>query len=235
VIVIPAIDLRGGKCVRLVQGDPSQATEYDPDPVAVARRFEAGGARWLHVVDLDAALGSGSNRAVVSDICAAVAIPVQAGGGLRSQDAVEDMLAAGAERAVVGTAAALDPNLLARMVNACGERVVVAVDVLRGRAMLRGWVEEGPLAADLIRRLDAEGCSRYLVTSIDVDGTLAGPDLDLYALVLDLSHAPVLASGGVRSAQDLMALADLGVEGAVVGRALYDGTLTLAEAEGAGQ
>lgn len=228
-IVIPAIDLRGGRCVRLTRGDPALATEYDAGPVAVARRFEGAGAELLHVVDLDAAFGTGSNREAVAAVCAAVDIPVQAGGGLRTLQAVDEVLEAGTARAVLGTAAALDPRVVRAAVDRHGERIVVAVDVRGGRAMIRGWQEEGPLVEKLIPALDAAGCPRYLVTSIAADGTLEGPDLDLYLRVLSLTGRPVLASGGVRSAGDLAALAGLGVEGAVVGKALYEGTLSFSD------
>jgi phosphoribosylanthranilate isomerase len=228
-IVVPAIDLRSGGCVRLARGDPSQATDYGDNPLEVALRFEEAGARMLHVVDLDAAFGTGSNHQVVRSICAQASVPVQVGGGLRTPEAVAGILEAGAARAVLGTAAALDPGFVAEMVGRHRDRVVVAVDVRGGKAMVRGWQEQGPPVEDLIPALDHAGCPRYLVTSIAADGMLAGPDLRLYAQVRELTHAPVLASGGIRSAEDLRALATLGLEGAVVGKALYEGTLSLEE------
>ncbi|MGQ0671047.1 MAG: 1-(5-phosphoribosyl)-5-[(5-phosphoribosylamino)methylideneamino]imidazole-4-carboxamide isomerase [Actinomycetota bacterium] len=228
-IVIPAIDLRGGRCVRLLRGDPQAETEYDADPVAVARRFETEGARRLHVVDLNAALGNGSNRETVAAICRSVAIPVQVGGGLRTIEAVEDVLGEGAARAVIGTAAALDPGFVAEAADRFGDRLVVAVDVEGDRAMVRGWQEEGPPIDEAVPALEEAGAPRFLITSIAVDGTLEGPDLALYERVLALTDRPVIASGGVRSADDVRALRDLGAEGVVVGKALYEGTLELTE------
>lgn len=226
-IVVPAIDLRGGSCVRLERGDPARATEYREDPVEVALRFAEAGAELLHVVDLDAALGTGSNWQLVRSICRSAGVRCQVGGGLRAAEAMEDALGAGAARAVLGTAAALDPGFVRDIVARHGERIVVAVDVREDRAMVRGWQEEGPPLRELLPALDDAGAPRYLVTSIAVDGTLEGPDLALYERVRSLTDRPVLASGGVRTVDDLRALAALGMEGAVVGKALYQGTVPL--------
>jgi phosphoribosylformimino-5-aminoimidazole carboxamide ribotide isomerase len=233
VIVIPAIDLKEGRVVRLVRGDPAASKEYGEDPIAVARRFEQQGAQMLHVVDLDAALGSGSNRKAVEAVCAAVDIPVQVGGGLRTLEAVEEALGAGAARAVLGTMAVWSPPFVVEAVRRCGDRVVAAVDVRNDRAMARGWKEEGPPIDDLVPDLDQAGAPRFLVTSIAVDGTMEGPDLDLYRRVRSLSERPVIASGGVRSVEHVRSLAELDVEAVVVGRALYEGELSLRDAEGA--
>jgi phosphoribosylformimino-5-aminoimidazole carboxamide ribotide isomerase len=230
VIVVPAIDLREGRVVRLLHGDPQAATEYGEDPVAAARRFEREGARLLHVVDLDAALGSGGNRKAVEAVCSSVDVPVQVGGGLRTLEALEDALAAGASRAVLGSAAVWSPDFVRQAVDRCGDRVVVAVDVRDGRAMARGWKEPGPPVLDLVPRLEAAGAPRYLVTSIAVDGTMEGPDLGLYRRFLELTDRPLIASGGVAGRDHLHALAGLGVEAAIVGRALYEGRLTLPHA-----
>ncbi|HEX6230743.1 MAG TPA: 1-(5-phosphoribosyl)-5-[(5-phosphoribosylamino)methylideneamino]imidazole-4-carboxamide isomerase [Actinomycetota bacterium] len=228
-IVIPAIDLRGGRCVRLFRGDFDAQTVYGEEPAEVARRFETEGARRLHLVDLDAARGSGSNRDVVKEICRNVAIPVQLGGGLRTVEAVERALEDGAARAIVGTAAALEPDLVADAVERFHDRVVVALDVREGRAMTHGWRDRGPALEEAIPRLDAAGTPRYLVTSIVRDGTMDGPDLDLYRRVLALTERPVIASGGVRTAADVRTLRDLGLEAAVVGKAIHAGTLRMAE------
>lgn len=228
-IVIPAIDLRGGRCVRLFRGDPTAETVYDADPVAVARGFEAEGARRLHVVDLDAALGSGSNRDVVVAICRNVAIPVQLGGGIRSVESVERALADGAERAILGTGAILDPGLVADAVRRFGDRIAVAVDVRGHELALRGWRDRGPRVEEAIRTLCDAGAPRLVVTSVQRDGTMDGPDLSLYERVLAMTDLPVIASGGVRKAEDVRALRDLGLEGVVVGKALYAGTLRLSE------
>jgi phosphoribosylformimino-5-aminoimidazole carboxamide ribotide isomerase len=229
-IVIPAIDLREGRVVRLTQGDPQRATEYDEDPVRVARRFEREGAELLHVVDLDAALGDGSNRRAVEAVCSAIDIPVQVGGGLRTMEIVEDALGAGAARVVLGSAAVWSPGFVREAVQRCGHRVVAAVDVRGNRAMARGWKEEGPPIDELVPQLDDAGAPRYLVTSIDVDGTMKGPDLALYERLQGLTERPIVASGGVGSIEDLRMLTMTGVEAAIIGRALYEGRLTLRDA-----
>ena len=215
--------------MRLRRGDPSEETTYSVDPVEVATTFQEDGARRLHVVDLDAALGEGDNRAVIADICRSVAVPVQVGGGIRTLEAIGELLAAGAARAILGTAAAADPELVARAVEEFAERVVVAVDVRGGRVMVRGWKEEGPHLEEAMIALNDAGTPRYLVTSIARDGTLDGPDLRLYTRVLKLTDRPVIASGGVRDAGDIWALRDLGCEAAVSGKALYEKTLKLSQ------
>jgi len=230
VIVVPAIDLRSGRCVRLTGGDPTRETEYGRDPVAVARRFEIDGAALLHVVDLDAALETGTNRHAVTAIIRSVQAPVQVGGGLRSLEAVDEALSLGAARVVLGTAAAMDPDFVRRAVERHGDCIVVAVDVQEGRVMVRGWRIPARPLDEAIQALQAVGAPRFLVTSISADGRLAGPELELYRRVQALTTRPVLASGGVRTAEDLRALAGLGVEGAIVGRALYEGALSLQNA-----
>jgi phosphoribosylformimino-5-aminoimidazole carboxamide ribotide isomerase len=229
VIVIPAIDLLGGKAVRLVRGDPTEQTTYGDDPVAVAVRFQEEGARRLHVVDLDAALDDGHNRGAVGEICRAVAVPVQVGGGVRSLGQIGEVLELGAQRAILGTAAAADVGFVARAVEEYAEHVVVAVDVRGGVVMIKGWKEEGPELDATIASLDESGAPRYLVTAIARDGTLDGPDLRLYRHVLELTDRPVIASGGIRDADDVWALRDLGCEAAVSGKALYAKTLKLSQ------
>jgi len=229
VIVIPAIDIRGGRAVRLLRGDPREETAYAADPVAVAERFQEEGARRLHVVDLDAALGEGANTDAVKAVCHAVAVPVQVGGGIRSLEAIREVLEAGAARAILGTAAAADPAFVTRAVEEFAEHVVVGVDVRGGSLMVRGWTEEGPPLEDALRALDESGAPRYLVTSIARDGTLEGPDVALYARVMKLTDRPVIASGGVRHAADVWALRDLGCEAVVTGKALYERTLKLSQ------
>ena len=228
-IVIPAIDLRGGRAVRLLRGNPDDETSYADDPVAVAERFQEEGARRLHIVDLDAALEQGDNREAIREICRAVVIPVQVGGGLRTLEKNGQIIEDGAARAILGTQAALDHEFVARAVEEFAERVVVAVDVRGGRVMVRGWQEEGPKLEETIAALDEAGTPRYLVTSIARDGTLDGPDLRLYTQVLKLTETPLIASGGVRDADDIWALRDLGCEAAVTGKALYEKTLKLAQ------
>ena len=228
-IVIPAIDLRGGRAVRLRRGDPSEETAYSDDPIEVAVRFQEQGARRLHVIDLDAALGEGDNRDVIRDICRAVVVPVQVGGGIRSLEAAAAVLDAGAARAILGTVAAADPSFVGRAVEEFAERVVVAVDVRGGRVMTQGWTQEGPELEAAIPALDDAGAPRYIVTAIARDGTLEGPDLTLYRQVLKRTDRPVIASGGVRNADDVWALRDVGCEAAVTGKALYEKTLKLSQ------
>ncbi|MGH2722922.1 MAG: HisA/HisF-related TIM barrel protein [Actinomycetota bacterium] len=229
-IVIPAIDIRGGWAVRLVRGRPEDETVYGKDPAEIAGRFAAGGAAWLHVVDLDAALGTGENGEAIRRVVASCHVPVQVGGGLRSVEAIEAALGhTGAARAVVGTAAT-DPGFVRDAVSRFGDRIVVALDVEDDLVRVRGWTAEGGRLDDLLPRLDGAGAPRFLVTAVGRDGTLEGPDVALYERVTGLTERPVLASGGVREAGDLRALAATGVEGAVVGTALYEGTLELSEA-----
>ncbi|CAN5805654.1 bifunctional 1-(5-phosphoribosyl)-5-((5-phosphoribosylamino)methylideneamino)imidazole-4-carboxamide isomerase/phosphoribosylanthranilate isomerase PriA [soil metagenome] len=228
-IVIPAIDLRGGRAVRLLQGDPEAETTYAADPVEVAVRFQEEGARRLHVVDLDAALGEGDNRERIEAICRAVQVPVQVGGGIRSIDDIGELLAAGAKRAILGTAAAADATFVRRAVEEHAEAIVVAIDVRGDHVMVRGWQEEGPTLIEAIPVLDDAGAPRYLVTSIARDGTLKGPDMQLYRDMQRLTGTPIIASGGVRDADDVWALRDLGCEAAVAGKSLYEKTLKLSQ------
>jgi phosphoribosylformimino-5-aminoimidazole carboxamide ribotide isomerase len=229
VIVIPAIDLRGGRAVRLLRGNPADETAYADDPVEVAVRFQDEGARRLHVIDLDAALDDGDNRAVIDAICTAVVIPVQAGGGIRTLEDIAGIVELGAARAILGTTAALDPTFVARAVEEFAERVLVAVDVRGGHVMVKGWTEEGPALEEILPALNDAGTPRYLVTAIARDGTLDGPDLRLYRQVMGLTERPVIASGGVRTADDIWALRDVGCEAAVTGKALYERTLKLSQ------
>jgi phosphoribosyl isomerase A len=229
VIVIPAIDLRGGRAVRLVQGNPSLETSYATDPVELARRFQEEGARRLHVVDLDAALGDGDNRDTIEAVCRSTQVPVQVGGGIRTIEEIQRVLDIGAQRAILGTAAALDPGLVRRAVEEHAEAIVVAVDVRGGHVMVRGWQDEGPELREALEALDEAGAPRYLVTSIARDGTLKGPDLKLYQDVLERTDTPVIASGGVRDADDVWALRDVGCEAAVTGKALYEKSLKLSQ------
>jgi phosphoribosylformimino-5-aminoimidazole carboxamide ribotide isomerase len=229
VIVIPAIDVRGGRAVRLRRGDPNEETAYDDDPVNVAVRFQSEGARRLHVIDLDAALEQGDNRETIRDICRSVVCPVQVGGGIRTLQDISIVLDNGAGRVILGTSAALDPGFVARAVEEFAERVLVAIDVRGGHAMVKGWKEEGPKVEDVVPALDDAGTPRYLVTAIARDGTLEGPDLRLYKQVLGLTDRPVIASGGVRTADDIWALRDAGCEAAVTGKALYEKTLKLSQ------
>lgn len=229
-IVIPAVDLREGKVVRLRRGRPDEMTVYSRDPAETARVFAADGASWVHVVDLDAAFGVGDNRAVISDLARVAGTAIQVGGGLRSRALVEEVLALGAARVVLGTEAIVDPAFLGACVERYGDRVVVALDTDGDEVKVRGWTEPAGEFAEVLERLVDAGAPRLLVTAIARDGTLEGPDLDLYQRVMDRADLPVLASGGVGSLDDLRRLARVEVEGVVVGKALYEGAFTLREA-----
>ncbi len=234
-IVYPAIDLRGGRCVRLTQGDFARETVYGDDPVTVARRWEALGARWLHVVDLDGArAGQPVQASLVAAICAAVRLPVQVGGGLRSATAVERVLEAGAARAVVGTVAVRDPALCAQLCRTFPGRIAVGIDARDGRVRVAGWLEgEAVEAATLARTAAAAGAACVVYTDIGRDGTEEGPDLEGTRAVARAAGVPVIASGGVGALEHLRAVAALapeGVAGVIVGRALYSGAVALGDA-----
>jgi len=234
--LLPAIDLRGGRVVRLRQGDFARETAYSDDPVEVAVRFAAAGARWLHVVDLDAArTGTPSNGVALTAILAAVAerMLVEAAGGLRGEGAVAAVLSAGAARAIVGTAALRDPEFARRLVSTHGaDRIAAAIDVRDGRAVGQGWARgaAGVDAAVAIERLADAGVTTFEVTAIDRDGQLEGPDVALYERLVELGRGSIVASGGIASIQDLLAVRRLGCAGAIVGRAIYEGQLDLVEA-----
>lgn len=230
--LIPAIDLRGGRAVRLAQGDYARETVFGDDPVAIARRWEAEGAPRLHVVDLDGARsGEPVQLSVVEAIVAAVAIPVQVGGGLRDEAAVERVLDLGADRAILGTAAA-EPETARPMLERFGERLVVGIDARDGRVAVRGWRETLERdARELAQELVAAGARRLIFTDIARDGMLAGPNLSAVERMVEAVSIPVIASGGVGSVADLRALAALGcLEGVIIGRALYAGAFSLPEA-----
>ncbi len=235
--LLPAIDLRGGNVVRLRRGDYTAETVYDDDPVAVARRFDAAGARWIHVVDLDAARDGGSaNLGSIEAICANVSAKVQTGGGIRTFTDAAARFAAGATRVVIGSAAVEDPGLVDDLATLHPGGVAVGLDA-RGRDVaIHGWSDAtGNDLVALAERFDRPGVGALVVTQIDRDGTLAGPDRDQLAAVLAAVGAPVVASGGVGTVDDLHALAQLErngrrLAGAIVGRALYEGRFTIEEA-----
>jgi len=241
VILYPAIDIRGGHAVRLVQGDYDRETVYDADPVEAARRWVGQGAKALHVVDLDGAReGIPANLEHVARICGDSGVPVQCGGGLREARAVAVVLAAGAERAVLGTAALRDPDLIASLAAQHGSRIVAAADARSGKVAVQGWERETATAVEeLVRGLAARGVKRFVYTPVEVDGTLDGPDLEglsAAAAAAADSDAELLYSGGVGSLEHLSALASLGLPalaGVVVGRALYEGRFTVAEGQAA--
>lgn len=230
-ILYPAIDIRHGACVRLTQGDFARETVYDQDPLAVAKRYEVEGAEWLHVVDLDAALeGVPRNRHLVEEVIASVSVPVQASGGIRDDESLDFLIAAGAARVVLGTRALTDPPFIAGAVERHEHAVAVGLDVRGTTLQARGWTEEAGELWPTLARLTAAGVSRFVVTDVARDGTLTGPNLDLLREVMERSDRAVIASGGVSSLQDLRALAGSGAEGAIVGKALYAGAFTLPEA-----
>lgn len=226
----PAIDLLGGRCVRLQQGRLDDLTVYDDDPLARAQSFESAGALWLHVVDLDRALETGrENSATVATICQGTRLHVQVGGGLRTEEACETMLDCGADRIVLGTAAIEDPDLVERLARRHPERVAAAVDSLGGEVAVRGWQEgAGTTIETLARRLEGMGIAALLATEVSRDGMLSGPDVEGLVRLLVAVAVPVLASGGVGSIDDLVTLATLHrngrrIAGAVVGKAIYEG------------
>jgi phosphoribosylformimino-5-aminoimidazole carboxamide ribotide isomerase len=237
-ILFPAIDIRDGKAVRLVQGDYGRETQYDDDPVVAARRWVNGGAAWLHVVDLDGArAGEPVNLEHVRRIVAAINVPVQLGGGLRDSKKVEEAFSSGAERVVLGTAAVRDPEMAEAIAAAHGDRVVVSVDARAGRVAAEGWTQESELGAtEVIAELSGRGIRRFVYTPVDVDGLMEGPDLDSLGEVAGSTEGEVIYSGGIGSLDDLGAVAGLGlenVEGVIVGRALYEQRFTIAEAQDA--
>jgi 1-(5-phosphoribosyl)-5-[(5-phosphoribosylamino)methylideneamino] imidazole-4-carboxamide isomerase/N-(5'phosphoribosyl)anthranilate isomerase len=225
------VDIRDGKAVRLAQGDFARETVYDEDPVAVAKRYEAEGAEWLHVVDLDAALqGQPRNRELVAEVIRSVDIPVQASGGIRTAEALDAAKNAGATRVVVGTAALRDPGFVAAAVAKHGGFVAVGLDVRGQMLQARGWTEEAGELWPTLQRLVNSGVQRFVVTDVARDGMLEGPNFTLLAEVTDYTSSAVVASGGVSSVEDLRKLAVMGVEACIVGKALYAGRFTLPEA-----
>ena len=230
--LLPAVDVAGGQAVRLVQGAAGTETSYG-DPLAAARDWQQAGAEWIHLVDLDAAFRRGSNSKLLASIVRHVDVAFEVSGGIRDDASLAAALDTGCARVVIGTAALEDPDWVRGAIEAHGERIAVGLDVRGTRLAARGWTSEGGELFSTLARLDAEGCARYVVTDVLKDGTLRGPNLQLLRDVCAATAAPVVASGGVSSLDDLRALASLvpvGVEGAIVGKALYAGAFTLREA-----
>lgn len=227
----PAVDVQGGRVVRLRQGDAQQATAYADDPLTAAQAFVADGARWVHFVDLDRALGRGDNRDLARRFLAAAPVRVQVGGGLRSADAIEEMLVWGATRVVIGTKAATDPALVDQLLERHGAaRFAVGIDARDGQVAVRGWTETFDLTAlDLARRVHRQGARTVIYTDVARDGMLTGPDLQGARAIADLG-LDVIASGGVATLDDIQAVREAGLGGAIVGRALYEGRFTVREA-----
>jgi 1-(5-phosphoribosyl)-5-[(5-phosphoribosylamino)methylideneamino] imidazole-4-carboxamide isomerase/N-(5'phosphoribosyl)anthranilate isomerase len=230
--IIPAIDIKGGRAVRLLQGRASDVTDYG-DPVEQAYEFERTGADWLHVVDLDAAFGSGSNRSIVEAIVTNVDVSVEVSGGIRDTAAVERALESGAHRIILGTAAIEDPSWGAEMITRYPERIAIGLDLRDGKVATRGWTQTEGDFRDFIARFDQAGCENYMVTDISKDGTLAGPNLELLQRIAKGTTASIIASGGVSSLEDVAAVRELvphGVHAVIIGKALYEGAFTVAEA-----
>jgi len=231
-ILLPAVDVADGRAVRLVRGEAGSEIVYG-DPLDAALAWQQAGAAWVHLVDLDAAFGRGSNRELLREVVAALDVQVELSGGIRDDDSLDAALATGAARVNVGTAALEDPDWVRRAIGRVGDRLAVGLDV-RGRTLSgRGWTREGGDLFEVLERLDRDGCSRYVVTDVNRDGTLTGPNLDLLRSVCAATDRPVIASGGVSSLDDLRAIAGLtgvGVEGAIVGKALYAGAFSMPEA-----
>lgn len=230
--LLPAVDVRDGTAVRLVQGESGTETSYG-SPLEAALDFQAQGAQWIHLVDLDAAFGTGSNRDLLAEMIGQVDVHVELSGGIRDDESLAAALATGCRRVNLGTAALEDPQWTRRVIGEHGDRIAVGLDVRGTTLAARGWTREGGDLWDTLARLDADGCQRYVVTDVTKDGTLRGPNLDLLREVCARTSRPVIASGGVAVLDDLRRLAELtveGVEGAIVGKALYAGAFTLSEA-----
>ena len=233
--LLPAVDVAGGQAVRLVQGAAGTETGYG-DPLAAALAWQAAGAEWVHLVDLDAAFGRGSNANLLAAVVARLGIAVELSGGIRDDTSLAAALATGCARVNIGTAALEQPDWVRAAIAAHGDKIAVGLDVRGTTLAARGWTQDGGELDEALARLDAEGCARYVVTDIKRDGMLRGPNLDLLRHVCARTPRPVIASGGVSSLADLAAIASLvplGVEGAIVGKALYAGAFTLEEALGA--
>jgi phosphoribosylanthranilate isomerase len=230
--LLPAVDVRDGTAVRLVQGESGTETSYG-NPLDAALDFQAQGAEWIHLVDLDAAFGTGSNAELLAEVIGRLDVQVELSGGIRDDASLAAALATGCRRVNLGTAALEDPDWTRRVIGAHGDRIAVGLDVRGTTLAARGWTREGGDLWETLARLDADGCSRYVVTDVTKDGTLRGPNLALLRDVCARTDRPVMASGGVARLDDLHELAELvpvGVEGAIVGKALYAGAFTLAEA-----
>lgn len=230
--LLPAVDVKDGRAVRLVQGELDKESIYGA-PLEVALEFQSAGAEWLHLVDLDAAFGRGENSKLLAEVVGSLDIKVELSGGIRDDESLQRALATGCTRVNLGTAALENPEWTSRVIGEFGDRIAVGLDV-RGHVLAaRGWTQEGGDLFQTIERLERDGCARYVVTDVTKDGTLKGPNLELLKEVCSVTKKPVVASGGISSLEDLVALSSMvsaGVEGAIVGKALYAGAFTLAEA-----
>jgi phosphoribosylformimino-5-aminoimidazole carboxamide ribotide isomerase/phosphoribosylanthranilate isomerase len=230
--LLPAVDVKEGRAVRLVQGELSKETSYG-DPIEVALEFQSAGAEWIHLVDLDAAFGLGSNAELLATVIEKLDIKVELSGGIRDDASLRKALATGCRRVNLGTAALENPEWTSQVVKEFGDRIAVGLDVRGHTLAARGWTQSGGDLFETLERLDRDGCTRYVVTDVAKDGTLQGPNLELLKEVCAATDAPVIASGGISSLADIQALVDLhsiGIEGAIVGKALYAGAFTIQEA-----
>ena len=230
--ILPAIDVKDGRAVRLVQGELSQESTYGL-PVEVAGDFVSQGAEWIHLVDLDAAFGIGSNFELIQEVIKSVDIKIELSGGIRNEESLIRALSTGCTRVNLGTAAIEDPDWTAKVISEYGARIAVGLDVRGHTLAARGWTREGGDLFEMIELLEAAGCSRYIVTDVAKDGTLTGPNFELLKEVCAVTKVPVVASGGISVIQDLIDLRDLtpiGIEGAIVGKAIYSGSFTLEQA-----
>lgn len=230
--LLPAVDVKDGRAVRLVQGELDRESIYG-SPLEVALEFQQSGAEWLHLVDLDAAFGRGENSALLAEVVGKLDIAVELSGGIRDDLSLARALATGCKRVNLGTAALENPEWTSRVISEYGDRIAVGLDV-RGHVLAaRGWTQEGGDLFETLARLESDGCARYVVTDVTKDGTLQGPNLELLKEVCAATNKPVVASGGISSLADIQALTALnaiGVEGAIVGKALYAGAFTLEQA-----
>ena len=230
--LLPAVDVADGQAVRLVQGAAGSETAYG-DPLEAALNWQRDGAEWIHLVDLDAAFGRGSNAELLAEVVGRVDVDVELSGGIRDDESLAAALATGCRRVNIGTAALEDPIWCARAIAEHGDRVAVGLDVRGTTLAARGWTRDGGDLYEVLARLDADGCARYVVTDVNKDGTLQGPNLELLRSVCAATTRPVVASGGIARLDDIQALrslTDIGVEGAIVGKALYAGAFTLRDA-----
>lgn len=232
-VLLPAVDVADGRAVRLTRGEAGTETNYG-DPVEAARDWAEQGAEWIHLVDLDAAFGRGDNRSLLSRVIQEVpGVKIELSGGIRDDDSLESALTSGATRVNLGTAALEDPEWAAAAIGRHGGAIAVGLDVRGTTLAARGWTKDGGDLWEVLDRLEAAGCARYVVTDVTKDGTLRGPNVDLLKRVMERTERPVVASGGISSLADLVALRSLvplGLEGAIVGKALYAGKFTLPEA-----
>ncbi|MGH8883458.1 MAG: bifunctional 1-(5-phosphoribosyl)-5-((5-phosphoribosylamino)methylideneamino)imidazole-4-carboxamide isomerase/phosphoribosylanthranilate isomerase PriA, partial [Stackebrandtia sp.] len=230
--LFPAVDVTGGQAVQLVRGVAGSERRYG-DPLTAARQWQEQGARWIHLVDLDAAFGRGDNADLLAELVASLDVNVELSGGIRDDASLERALAAGAHRVNIGTAALEHPDWCGSVIDRFGDRIAIGLDVRDGQLAARGWTRDGGSLWPVLDRLEAAGCARYVVTDVNSDGTLSGPNLDLLRQVCDHTDKPVIASGGVSTLDDLRSLSRLaanGIEGVIVGTALYEDNFTVAQA-----